>query len=42
MEKPSHFMTIKAPIIAWFEKPFLPVLGNSGTKDKSRFRKRES
>jgi hypothetical protein len=42
MEKPSHFITRKEQSIAWFEKPFLPVLGNSGTKDKSRFRKSES
>ncbi len=42
MEKPSHFITIKAQIMAWVEKPFRPVHGYSRTEDKSRFRKRES
>lgn len=42
MENPSHFITIKAQIIEWFEKPFLPVFGYSGMKERSRFKKRES
>ena len=27
MEKPSHFMTMKAQIKAWLEKPLRPVFG---------------
>lgn len=35
IEKPSHFITINAQIMACLEKPFRPFLGYSGTKDFS-------
>ena len=41
IKNPSLFMTRKEKIIAWAEKPFLPVLGNSGTEDRSRQEKRK-
>ena len=43
IEKPSHFITIKLQINAWLEAPFLPKQWlYLGTKDKSKFKKRES
>lgn len=40
MEKPSHFITIKAENIAWLENTLRLVTGYTWTEEWSRFEKK--